>query len=88
MRTLLCAVALLLAALSAAEYVYLLQEPVQAECFPEASQPGTLVLFGGYAEAEEFETYAWFSGVASAASAAASLDAREFSSLYIIIYPP
>ena len=86
MRTLLCAVALLLAALSAAaEYVYLLQEPVQAECYPEASQPGTLVLSGGYAEAEDFETYAWFSGVASAASAATSLDAREFSSLYIIV---
>ena len=86
MRILLSAALLMLALLSmAAEYVYLQRPPVQVVSYPEKSQPGTLVLSGGCDSSVSFADETWFSGVVSAASGATSLNARKFSSIFILV---
>jgi hypothetical protein len=86
MRIFLSAAALMLASLStAAEYVYLQQSPVPVVSYSDASQPDALVLCGGCASSVSFADDAWFSGLVSAASGATSLNARKFSSIFILV---
>ena len=86
MRILLSALALMPALLSvAADYVYLQQSPISVVSYSGASEPDALVLCGGCASSVSFADDAWFSGVVSAASGATSLNARKFSSIFILV---